>query len=325
MHPTSGLSNETYKDLLHQTLERADVSADGAIALVGLRSVCTALYDDVVNAGFASKLGITVCLDDWSLPCDGVRLLSAPGLDTIVIAADAEKQWVLRSIEPFVAGLPYVVVAGYDHLGFANCSYADLARGLEEPSLANGYPNCRVHLYQCLENAARLGLSGAVVEFGMFRGGTTMFLHRAVKRLGQDWRVLGFDSFSGFPPADHLFDIYSHPDLAAISLSEVRERFAETDVEIIAGDVRETAPRILENTPVVLAFVDTDNYSSAVAALTSIRDNVAVGGAIVLDHFTGTDRFVRTLGERMAAEDVLVRDRRYFNLHETGVFIRQML
>ena len=43
----------------------------------------------------------------------------------------------------------------------------------------------------------------------------------------------------------------------------------------------------------------------------------------VLDHYTGVDRFVRTIGERMAAQELLADDPRFFNLHGTGVFIRQ--
>ena len=39
-----------------------------------------------------------------------------------------------------------------------------------------------------------------IVEFGMFRGGTTQFLCEAIERLGQRWPVVGFDSFNGFPP-----------------------------------------------------------------------------------------------------------------------------
>jgi hypothetical protein len=46
------------------------------------------------------------------------------------------------------------------------------------------------------------------------------------------------------------------------------------------------------------------------------------GGAIVFDHFTGTDRFRYTLGERIAGR-VLLDDPRYFHLHGTGVFYRQ--
>src|SRR5206468_10596869 len=38
--------------------------------------------------------------------------------------------------------------------------YAQELGSLLVPSLANGYPNTLPHLYQCLTNAARLGLHG---------------------------------------------------------------------------------------------------------------------------------------------------------------------
>jgi O-methyltransferase len=47
------------------------------------------------------------------------------------------------------------------------------------------------------------------------------------------------------------------------------------------------------------------------------------GGAIVFDHFTGTDKFRYTLGERIAGR-VLLNDPRWFHLHGTSVvFYRQ--
>ena len=60
--------------------------------------------------------------------------------------------------------------------------------------MANGYPHTLTHLYQCLYNAARLGLQGVVAEFGMFKGGTTVFLSRIIERLGVRWPIIGFDS-----------------------------------------------------------------------------------------------------------------------------------
>jgi O-methyltransferase len=72
----------------------------------------------------------------------------------------------------------------------------------------------------------------------------------------------------------------------------------------------------------VLSFIDTDNYTSATAALEIAADRTVPGGAIVFDHFTGTDRFRYTLGERMAGQ-ALLDDPRYFHLHGTGVFWRQ--
>jgi hypothetical protein len=115
-----------------------------------------------------------------------------------VVAADAEKEDLLLAALPHIAGTPKVIVAGYGHLAFRDRAFEEEQAQLLVPSLANGYPHSLVHLYQCLANAVRLGLSGTVAEFGMFKGGTTMFLSRVIERLGASWPVIGFDTFGGF-------------------------------------------------------------------------------------------------------------------------------
>jgi O-methyltransferase len=72
----------------------------------------------------------------------------------------------------------------------------------------------------------------------------------------------------------------------------------------------------------VLTFIDTDNYTPASAALEVVRERPVLGGAIVFDHFTGTDRFRYTLGERIAGR-ALINDPGWFDLHGTGVFYRR--
>jgi O-methyltransferase len=192
---------------------------------------------------------------------------------------------------------------------------------LEIPSLANGYPNSLIHIYQCLSNAARLGLKGVVAEFGMFQGGTTMFMSRMTERLGMTWRIIGFDTFSGFPPRRSPLDMYDHPDCAKVNLTEVRAYLSGRAVEIVPGDIEKTRHRLAEE-DIVMTFMDTDNFTPSSAALDIVQDRTVVGGAIVFDHYTGVDRYRYTLGERMAAKR-LVDDPRYFNLHGTGVFVRQ--
>src|SRR5262249_52093993 len=189
------------------------------------------------------------------------------------------------------------------------------------PSLANGYPNSLVHLYQCASNAARLQLLGVVAEFGMFKGGTTMFLSRVIERLGMKWRIIGFDTFGGFPPRRSPLDMYDHPDCVFLDKSAVERYVMGRNVEIVPGDIVETCHR-LDDEDLVLTFIDTDNYTSATAALGVVQERTVVGGCIVFDHFTGVDRFRYTLGERMAGA-VLLDDPRYFHLHDTGVFYRQ--
>jgi O-methyltransferase len=239
----------------------------------------------------------------------------------LVVAADTEKEDLLCAALPFIAGTPKVIVAGYGHLGFRDRVFEEERAQLLVPSLANGYLHSLVHLYQCLANAARLGLSGVVAEFGMFKGGTTMFLSKVIERLGAKWPVIGFDTFGGFPRRRSPLDMYDHADCAFTDLAAVRRYLNGRDIEIIAGDIVGTCRR-LEGEDLVLTFIDTDNYTPASAAIEVARERTVPGGTIVFDHFTGVDKFRYTLGERIAGR-ALLDDPRWFHLHGSGVFYRQ--
>jgi Macrocin-O-methyltransferase (TylF). len=312
-----------YKELLEDAVEAAASCRDGGLILLGEPDICDALRADLQDQGASASLGLVVrCLDGQVQPPDRAALSDAT-VDVVVIASDREKEAMVRVLPSLLSGKPHVLLAGYRHLEFRDDEYEHLTQGLKEPSLANGYSNCRVHLFQCLRNAARLNLQGVIIEFGMFRGGTTQFLAEAARSLGMNYPVIGLDTFGGFPAAQHVFDMYSHPDLFEISLASVKARLRDYDIEIVPGDIVTTAEQASIDKAIVLAFIDTDNYSSGRAAIKAVADRVVVGGAIVLDHFTGEDRFKRTLGERFAAQELLVDDPRYFNLHGTGVFVRQ--
>lgn len=239
----------------------------------------------------------------------------------VVVSEDSRKEDVIIQALPYLSYIPRILVAGYGHYAFRDPVYEDTMADLLVPSIANGYAHTLVHLYQCMSNAARLGLDGVVAEFGVYKGGTTMFLAKLNRVLGCSWPIIGFDTFGGFPPKRSALDMYDHPGAEFGDFEAVRSYLAPIGIELIVGDIVETAKDLGER-PVVVGFVDTDNHSSAVAAVSALRENVVPGGAIVFDHLTGNDRFRYTLGERMAAR-VLYEDARYFNLHGTGVFLRQ--
>lgn len=251
-----------------------------------------------------------------------IAALKADRPGVVVIAENAEKERLLEQACPHLLPTTKVVLVGYEHFHFRDPVFKAVTESALVPSLANGYQNSLIHLFQCLQNAARLDLDGLVVEFGMFRGGTTMNLSRFIERLGRGWKVVGFDTFDGFPPPRSVLDMYDHPDCVFRDEASVRHCFKGRNVEIVSGDIVETAPR-LKGTPIVLAFIDTDNYTSGLAAIDAVKDSVVRGGAIVFDHFTGRNRHKDTLGERIAAK-TLLEDPRYFNLHDTGVFIKQL-
>lgn len=296
-----------------------------SVGIIGLTGVTLRLLDSLMPSGllqtvkaiYASQAGVP----ELSVPLRELAALRQEHHDLLVVAADDEKEDLLRAALPFIQGTPKIIVAGYGHLNFRDPTFREESGQLLVPSLANGYPNSLVHLYQCLANAARLQLRGVVAEFGMFKGGTTMFLSRVIERLGQTWPVLGFDTFDGFPPRRSPLDMYDHPDCVFTDLASVQRYLDGRDIEIVSGDIFDTCIRLADD-DVVLSFIDTDNYSSADAALAVVRERTVVNGAIVFDHFAGVDRFRYTLGERMAGR-VLLDDSRYFHLHDTGVFYRQ--
>jgi O-methyltransferase len=213
------------------------------------------------------------------------------------------------------------VIGGIGHLQFRDAVYDLMDRPALVPSYATGYANTRVHLYQCLKAAAKNGLGGAVVEFGSFKGGTTAWLARTVCFLGLNAKVIGFDTWSGFPPKRSALDLYHHDRCEFSDEVAVRAYLEPLGVELVAGDIVDTAPVRLATEPILLAFVDTDNYSPAKAALSAILPNLVVGGSIVFDHYETTEDYVYTIGERLAAKEML-GDSNLLQLHGTGVFVK---
>jgi O-methyltransferase len=320
------MRDQDYAKLLDDT-QRELLAGAGPAGILGLTSITLRLLaslapsglDRAVEAVYAPQVYDTCRA--LTVPVRPFQALGEAGGNMLVVAADTEKEDLLCAALPFIRSTPKVIIAGYEHLRFRDAVFDQEQAQLLVPSLANGYPDSLVHLYQCLVNAARLGLSGVVAEFGMFKGGTTMFLSRVIERLGAGWPVIGFDTFAGFPARRSTLDMYDHPGCVFTDLAAVRRYLDGRDIEIIAGNITETCRR-LEEENLVLTFIDTDNYTPAKAAIEVARERTVPGGAIAFDHFTGTSRFRYTLGERMAGR-VLLNDSRWFHLHGTGVFYRQ--
>lgn len=250
--------------------------------------------------------------------------LAALKPDVVVIASDRDKERLLRAAADVLdraVPLPHIVLGGLGHQHARDQLFEELEVPALVPSYATGHPHTRAHLYDCLRNAAAHGRSGAVVELGAFKGGTTVWLAKAIRRLGlRDTSVIAFDAWDGFPPRRSLLDLYEHPRCVFRDLEAVRRYTEPYGIELVPGDISETAPTRLANEPTLLAFVDTDNYSGTRAALASIIPNLIPGGAIVFDHFFTTSEYVYTVGERIAAIEAL-QEAPLLHLHGTGVFI----
>lgn len=307
---------------LKQKLNDA-IASRGPGARVAIVGWCEAAFEiaamPLFQAGAAKLEGF------FSLqPTGSVRSLNelkALAPDIVVVTHDAGKEALLEAIATLVSPATKLLASGYAHFDFSEPAFDRARKNAYIQSLANGYPHCLVHIYQCLKNAHLRGLSGVVAEFGMFKGGTTMMISRFIEEIGASWKVYGFDTFDGFPDRRSALDMYNHPDCVFTDTEVVRAVFKGRNVEVVAGDVVDTVSRLADE-DLVLSFVDTDNYTSASAIIKVIAERTQLGGAIIFDHWAGTNLFVDTIGERIAAK-ALAADARYFNLHGTGVFFRQ--
>jgi O-methyltransferase len=311
-------------DLLRQTVGYLVEHGPTQVAIIGYTPAAVQVKSRLVAAGFDERLfGL---FDPAHEAGDSMVMpwaaLQAYCPDLVVITDDLEKEQLLLAVDRTLGRerLPDVVIAGTAHLGYADTLFAELDAPALVPSYATGYPNTRIHLFQCLRAAADNGLEGAVAEFGAFKGGTTAWLARVVSRLGLKSKVIAFDSWSGFPPRRSILDLYVHPRCEFSDLPAVRAYLEPLGVELVVGDIAETAGRLADER-VLLAFIDTDNYSPARAALKVVIPNLVVGGAIVFDHYETTSEYVYTAGERIAAKELLGASG-LLQLHGTGVFVR---
>ena len=175
---------------------------------------------------------------------------------------------------------------------------------------------------------------GIVVELGV-RWGQNLALFSTFRGMEEPFnhtrRVVGFDTFSGFPapaPEDGEAPIaaagaYGVPEGYEDYLREVLAYHEQESplahlekFELVKGDAVETVPRYLEERPetvIALAYFDFDLFEPTRAALEAIRPHLARGSVLGFDqlgsrNFPGETRAVR---EVLGLESLRLRRSRY--------------
>lgn len=242
-------------------------------------------------------------------------------IDVLVITLNTEKEKHLRIFAEYDRRVPQVILSGVGHLAFDDPAFHQILSSCLVKSYATGYPNSLIHMYQSIKYLSERGIKGDVAEFGIFKGGTIVFLSKVLQHFGyNDVKVYGFDIFEGFPPSRTVFDLYSNPKCEFTDYQAVAEYCERYGVQVVKGDICDTY-KILQGSSLMFTFFDTDNYSPVRAALEMCFTQTVQGGVIAFDHYTTIEPFVYTIGERMAAEEVLA-GKQFFHLHDTGIFVK---
>ena len=159
-------------------------------------------------------------------------------------------------------------------------------------------------LARAVEYVAARGTPGAIVECGVWRGGSMMAAALTLLRLGvADRELYLYDTFSGMPPpteedttrtgeraADLLASGDAESDIWAIaSLDDVRTAvlgvgYPEERIHFVEGPVEETLPADAPD-EIALLRLDTDWYSSTKHELMHLYPRLVRGGVLILDDY----------------------------------------
>jgi O-methyltransferase len=160
-------------------------------------------------------------------------------------------------------------------------------------------------------------IPGALVECGVWRGGSSFLMAEVLKRRGAAGRTVWlFDSFEGLPPPRGIDgpaalayaqnrDDPRYLDNCRAELAEVRAAARRLDVEelveIVPGWFDETLPRARERIgPIALLRLDCDWYESMTTCLEQLYDQVSPGGILVIDDYYVWDGCAIALHEFLA-------------------------
>lgn len=176
-------------------------------------------------------------------------------------------------------------------------------RVIERPDLRFLSENCHTmigrkrldHLHHCLDTVTAERIPGDVIETGVWRGGSTIFMRGFLAAHGiEDRQVWVADSFQGLPPPTHERDAgwdlskEKWPSLA-VGLDEVKELFQRYEllderVRFLPGWFKDTLPSAPIQSLSVLRL-DGDLYESTTDALTALYDKVSSGGFVIIDDY----------------------------------------
>lgn len=159
-------------------------------------------------------------------------------------------------------------------------------------------------LRNSVEYIKRNAIPGAIVECGVWRGGSMMAAALTLSRLKATRPLWLYDTFEGMPPPSEVDVDYrgrpaaelmatESPDTSLIwarsSLHDVKAGMAETGypshlVTYIVGAVETTIPERIPD-KIALLRIDTDWYSSTYHELVHLWPRLAPGGILIIDDF----------------------------------------
>lgn len=182
--------------------------------------------------------------------------------------------------QPYQLVLPFATYAPW----LKDKEFMMLYRELEQ--------DCLVDLYQCWElwtlAQQKAGSEGEFLEVGVWRGGSSVILGRAILAAGFETGLCCCDSFSGLVKTTQ-HDPYNHDgelgDGCAETVRRKLEDFGISNFELLVGVFPdETGPQ-LGNRTFSLCHIDVDTRQSALDVFDWVWPQLVPGGVVVFQDY----------------------------------------
>jgi O-methyltransferase len=183
-------------------------------------------------------------------------------------------------------------------------------------------PEAVYALESAIRHVSAQGVSGAIVECGVWRGGSMMAAARTLLDLGRsDVDLYLFDTFEGMPAptdkdvrftgesAEHLLVsedgkdaemLWARAPLDQVRTAMARTGYPESRIHYIVGKVEETLPDAAPER-ISMLRLDTDWYESSRHELLHLYPRLSPGGVLLLDDYAWWNG-VRTAVDEYFAE-----------------------
>jgi Macrocin-O-methyltransferase (TylF) len=148
---------------------------------------------------------------------------------------------------------------------------------------------------------------GHIVEYGAYRGGSSIFMAYVAQKLYPGMKVFALDSFEGMPPTDKNVDAHNAGDFSDTDLVSLEARVDELKLDnliLVKGFFEDTNFGVMnEAGKISLAHIDCDIAPAVKYAYEGVRPFMVDGGYIVFDDATVSS----CIGATEIVEDLLIR------------------
>lgn len=179
------------------------------------------------------------------------------------------------------------------------------------------------NIQECFESIVAENIPGDLIETGVWRGGSTIFMAGLIKSYNQNRKVFVADSFEGlpYPDVEKYPDDNNDPhwmcDYLKVSLEEVRNNFSaydllEDNVIFLKGWFENTLPTVKDGT-FSLIRMDGDMYGSTWDALENLYPSLSIGGYLIVDDWAlpGAHKAVVDYRSKFGIDDEIININKY--------------